>query len=874
MRALVRPLALRRLRLEPGRTALLVLGVALGVAVFVAVRALNATTLATLSRMNQVAAGSAGLLVEGGAGVPLDLLPALRKDPGVQAAAPLLARPAREAPAAGGGETGSAATPRRLLVLGLDLFDPAAREAAAGADLGLRVDPRVLLSAARPAIVGRSLAERLGLRPGSELGLFAAQGRVAFQVAGTFDPKGPAADAMGGDLVVLPLALAIEHFGAAGRVDRIALSLAPGADADRVQARLAPLLPAGLSVRPPGSQEARHEALLGTMHLGLQLASMLALIIGQFLIYNATSIAVLRRRPELGVLRAVGTTRRQLATLLFLEVAAVGAAGAAIGVGLGWLLARLALGLVNAQVSQLYAALDARTVTLDGWTLGLGLLAGPVATVLAAIPPVVSALAVSPVEAARKDLPRRDPRRAIARLAALGLLLLLAAGALFLGSARTGLALPAGVLLEALLVGGAAFLAPAFLLLGVGLVRPALAAGLGPTGALACDALTVRPGRAGVSTAALAVALGGALGIAGLVRSLEAAVREWVGQVLVADVYAAASSPLGGPTNTLLDSAVADEMLAVAGVEAVYPIRFLFHELQAPAGAPARPALVMAFDLGFLGKRSSIPISATLDGGLEATLQRIHDHPAEWVGISTNLARIRGVGVGDRISLETPAGTWTPRVALLAVDYSSEHGNVFMELPEFQRRWKDPRVNAFDLFVKPGQDPGAIAGELRRRFGPRYDLFVSETGPFRAKVMQVVEQAFVVTHAMQAVAVGVALLGVIATLLATVLERTREIGVLRAIGATRGQVVRAVVTEAVLLGALAACLAAVLGGGLGATLVTRVISGVFGWELGYVYPLREAAVALLVVPALAGAAGLLPGLRAAAIVIVRALAWE
>lgn len=871
MRALVRPLALRRLRLEPGRTALLILGVALGVGVLVGVRALNATALAAMGSLGQVAVGAAGLVVEGGAaGVPLELARSLREQPGVLAAVPLVSRPAREAAA-----DQDTASSRRVLVLGLDLLDPAARATASGAELGLRLDVRAWAAAERPALVASALAARLGLRAGGTLALYSATGRVELQVVGTFAPRGPAAEAMGGELVVLNLPQAIALFGTPGRVDRVALSLAEGADADEVRARLAVGLEPGLTLRAPGGPDTRHESLMGTMQLGLSLASLLALLIGQFLIYNATAIAVLRRRPELGVLRALGTTRAQLATLLLCEVAAVGLLGACLGVGLGWLLARAGLELVNAQVSQLYAAIDARAVRLDGTTLLLGLLAGPLATVLAAIPPVVAALTVSPVEAARKDLPRRDPRRAIRLLALLGAALLGAALAVFLASARGGLGLPGAAAQQALLVGGAALLAPAWLLVAVPLARPLLARALGPTAALACDALLVRPGRAGVSTAALAVALGGALGIAGLVRSLELAVRGWVERVLVADVYASASSPLGGPGNTLLDAAVQAELVAVPGVEAAYPLRFVFDRVEAPAGAPAQPALLMAFDIEFLATRSRIPLTDSVEGrDLPAAARLIVEDGAEWVGVSSNLARLRGLRAGERLALVTPTGRWTPRAALMAVDYSSEHGSVFVHLPEYRRRWGDTRVNAFDMFVRPGTAPGPVVEELRRRFSARYDLFVHENGPFRARVLEVVESAFTVTHAMQVVAVGVALLGVIATLLATVLERTREMGVLRAIGATRGQLVRAVITEAVLLGGLAASLGALLGGALGLALVARVLTGTYGWELSYVYPAREAAAALVLVPVLAGAAGLLPGLRAAAIVIVRALAWE
>lgn len=875
MRALVRSVALRRVRLEPGRTALLVAGIALGVSVFVAVRALNETAVATIGQVGEVATGGAALVVDGGAGgVPLELVPDLRAVDGVRAAAPIVTRFARDA--APGQDAPAASTAGRVLVLGLDLLDPAAREVAAAREVGVFVDPAAI-TMSRPAIVAASFARRRGLLPRGSFELFTASGRQAFTVAGVFEPKGPAAEVTGGDLVVLPLPLALEAFGPAGRADRVAVALEEGADADAVAARLRAVAGEGLRVAAPGAEGLAPHALLGTMRLGLTIASLLALVVGQFLIYNAMSIAVVRRRPELGVLRAVGATRAQLALLLLSEAAAFGVIGSALGVGLGALLAEGARDLVNAQVSQLYATLDARRVRLDDLTLALGLVAGPLATVLASIPPVVSALTVSPVEAARRDPPRGRADRAVRLLALVGAAALAGSGVWF-ALRSSGQTILEGALLQVGLTGGAAFLAPWAASRGVALLRPALARVLGPTGALAADALLVRPGRAGVTVAALMVALGGVLAISALVRSLERAVTTWVGQVLVADIYCAASNPLGSQGNTLLDAdEVKAALLATEGVQSAYPIRFVFEDATTRDRSDppvTAQALVMAFDLEFLGDHSHIPVTEAVEGGLQGAVQAIVARPGDRVAISSNLARARGIGVGDRITLRTPQGPWSPEVVLCVVDYSSEHGCVYVDLPEYRRRWSDDRANAFDVFVAPGADAGAVAARLRERLGGRFDLFVTENAAFRRQVLAVVEGAFTVTYAMQVIAIGVALLGVVTTLLATALERTRELGILRAVGASRGHLRRTVITEAALLGVFAGLLAMALGAALGVSLVTRIIAGQYGWDLEFVYPWNQALWGAAAAAVLAAVAGALPAERAARIEVVRALGYE
>lgn len=876
--SVVRGLALRRVLLEPGRTALLVLGVSLGVAVVVAVRMLNATAVGRLGQVSEVAVGAGALVVEGGAtGVPLELVATVRGAPGVARATPLLTRSARvalpegapEDPESPGGDGG------RVLVLGLDPTDQAGREAAAK-EQGLQLSPFLAAVAKDPCVVAGPLARRRGLKAGSRLELFLARGRRAFTVIGTFEPKGAAAEATGGDVVLLPLPLAMEAFGLPGRVDRIGVELAQGADPEAVTRALRERLPPGYDAKAPGSDTLRPQALMGTVQLGLQLASLLALLIGQFLVYNAMAIAVVRRRPEIGVLRAVGMTRLQVALLLLAEAFAFGVLGACAGVFIGWAIAQAAVGAVNQQVSYMYAALAAADAGLDRTTVIIGLLSGPIATVLAALPPVVQALLVSPVEAARKDLPRGRPERAV-RLAALGGLALLlggAAGALAAGSA--GLSIGPGMVVLVGLGGGAALLSPLLLGWAVRGARPLLSAGLGPTGALACDDAQMHPIRTGTTVAALMIALGGVLGIAGLVQSLQTAITGWVEHVLTADLYAAASTPIGTPSNTLLAAEVGAELASVPGVAEVYPIRFTFEAAEARKGAglaEPRPTLVTSVDLGFLGNATRLPV---VEGSADAVVEIARD-PADRVAIASNLAKQRGYRVGDRITLRTPSGPWSPTVAVVILDYTSDHGCIFVHRPEFIRRWGDDRANAFDLFCAPGSTPAqitAVAGELRRRFGPRYDLFVTENQAFRKRIMGVVEATFTVTFAMQVVAIGVALLGVVTTLFASTLERTREIGVLRAVGATRGQIARAVVTEAVLLGVVSALLGAALGGLLGVAIVTRIVGGTFGWDLVYVYPWKDALAGGALATALAALAGVLPALRASRVEIVYALSYD
>jgi putative ABC transport system permease protein len=543
---------------------------------------------------------------------------------------------------------------------------------------------------------------------------------------------------------------------------------------------------------------------------------------------------------------------------------------------LGWFLARASLEAVNAQVSQLYATLDAREVVLGPVTVLVGLAAGPLATVVATVPPVWQALSVAPVEAARKDLPARDPRRAIGRLALLGLVLLGAGALIFLLSSRAGLGIVTGSLLQALLAGGAAACTPWGVVFVTRRLRPLLARLLGPTGALAGENLLAWPGRAGVTVASLMVALGGVLAVAGLVDSLQVAIRDWVQHVVVADVYAAASTPLGSQTNTLLEPGVADEIRAVPEVDACYALRIAFESAEARRGSgldDAAPAMVLAVDVQFLGDHAHVPVVEILPGFSLKEATTVMRTTGDAIAVSSSLLKKRGLTIGDRLAIRTPRGPWSPRVIVALRDYTSEHGTLYVDRAEFWRRWGDERANAYDIFLKPGSDVPRVLERLRARFGPRYDLFFTGNAAFKKRILTVVESAFSITYAMQVVAIGVALLGVVTTLYAAILERTREVGVLRAVGASRGHIRRAVITEAFLLGAIASSFAVTTGAALGCALVTRMFFGAYGWDLEYHFPLGPALFGVVAATLLAALAGALPAARAARISIVEALAY-
>ena len=208
------------------------------------------------------------------------------------------------------------------------------------------------------------------------------------------------------------------------------------------------------------------------------------------------------------------------------------------------------------------------------------------------------------------------------------------------------------------------------------------------------------------------------------------------------------------------------------------------------------------------------------------------------------------------------------------VDYSSDVGSVLIDRALYKKYWRDELVDAFDLWLEPGADINAVIEQIKVQFGEKYRLFVSTHRELKDAVVRIMEQSFVVNYAVEIVAVVVAIFSVINTLLASILDRTRELGVLRAIGATQGQVRRIIVMEAGWMGVLGAVLGLFAGSIMAYHHVVYNTKILTGWTFQFFYPYGIAAMTVLLSVGLCLIAAYWPAKQAAATPIVTAIGYE
>lgn len=856
---LLRTVSLPHLRRHRLRTTSTVLGIALGVAVLVAVLIINRSILDSVASTIDDVAGKAELQVRSGsAGFSEKLLETVRDTPGVTRATLVLEQTVAVA--------GPEADGDKLLVLGVDLLnaDEDYFRSYDSPDLkAIETDPVVFLNSPYHIILGRAVAERFGYRLHDRISLQTPSGAHPFEIWGFVEDEG-AGHAFGGSFAVMDYGAMQLAFDRGRNVDRIDVATAAGADTSTVAEKLRGRLGAGFSVARPERKNERVAQMLQTLQSGLTTGSLVALLVGMFLVHNAMTISVVQRRREIGILRAIGARRSDVTLLLTLEGALLGAAGSALGLLFGIALARALLGEITWTVNSMFlpiasAQLETGPVVLAGaW--GLGVLVATAAALL----PAREAASVTPVEALRP--PASTPvaqSRGLARrdAAAAGLLL---ASALMVRAPRVR-GLPLGPIAACLaLLFAAVLLAPRLVQLIQLVMRPVLVWVGGVEARVANDNLSRDLHRSSATALALMVGVAMATAFAAFVGSFVSSTVDWVDQMLPADLWITSGARMsGGGASLPMAQSLAAPLGQIDGVETVERVRMPDAEYR------GYPIKLVATDLSAAGTKRSHWLM--LEGD-QADAQRSVRRGG--VVVSENFSRRFDVHRGDRIALAVRDGTRQFDVAGVMIDYTSDVGVVLLGYPSYVELWGDDRVDTYKLYLEPGLDPESVRRAVYRRFPQRHDLFVLTNREFRDEILSMLSQAFAVMYLLEIVATVIAVLGVVNALLANVLDRRREIGVLRAVGMLEGQVRKMIVVEGALVGLAGTLGGILLGLSIGHVLLEYINVVQTGWYLPY----RPSWVAIAetagVVAVGSALAGWYPAKQAADLAVTEALAYE
>jgi len=868
---LFRQFILRPLLAEKIRTITTVLGISLGIAVVIAIQLTNASSVRGFEMALETIAGKTAIEIVGsGTGVDETLIPQLGwlreygvLSPVIEGSAALVVGDVKQL---------SRRQMEAVKILGVDILrdqpfrDYHLLEIQQPSEGSSPRSPNVtdtfntqeflqVLTSPQTVVITEKLATRRNYRLGSELRLMIGDRVLPFIVRGILKNEGPA-KVLDGNFILMDIAAAQLAFDRLGRVDHLDVLLPEGADLYKQLEEVAKRLPAGVSAQRPARRGEQVETMLAAFHTNLTALSWIALIVGLFLVYNTVTISVVARRQEIGTLRALGLSRNKVLLLFLGEATALATVGIVIGLGLARLLADAAVTMTSRTVSTLYiAAVSAppeMTMTHVWWAIAIGL---PLSLIAAAVPSL-EASRVPPTAAMRGHDTLETRVRFTPAPFVIGLVVLAVAYALA-QLPPIGRRPVFGYMSSFAIVIGGAFLVPAIMYGLARIGRMTLRRRLGVEGLLAHANLTSAIPRLSISVAALSVSLAMMVAIAVMIGSFRDTVVYWVGQTLKADLFIGPGvRPTVGSEQT-----VSEDVIQAIAKHPQVEVLDRFRNID----------LVYEGNLAVLGGGS---YDVVLDHGglLFKSPANAREELRQAVGqdtviISEPFAHRYHKRDGDTIQIPTPQGTKPFRVVAVYFDYASDRGVVIMDRGTFRKYFGELAPSGVAAYLKPGADPDKVRSEMLDMLDEGHRAFIFSNQTLRNEILVVFDSTFAITFALELIAIAVAMLGVAGTLLTLVLERRRELSLLRLTGADRRQVRRMVIIEAALIGAVSQGIGLAVGFALSLVLIYVINVQSFGWTIQFHVPLAFLAQASIAVVIATSIAGIYPASRAAQLVL-------
>ncbi len=550
--------------------------------------------------------------------------------------------------------------------------------------------------------------------------------------------------------------------------------------------------------------------LSAAFELNLTAMSLLALLVGIFLIYNAMSFSIVQRRSLFGRLRSLGVYQRELYRVIFAEAMILAIVGTLFGIVLGIWLGQGLTQIVAATVSELYYDVSAGAMRVEIWSLIKAISLGIIGTVLATWIPAYQASRVPPLTTLSRTALETSSQHYLPRLA-------LAGCALVIAGLVVAFLLPGGLVMGFIglfiLLFGAVLMTPMSLPLAHHFLRRFP---LGGIWRMAIRDIDRHISRLATAAAALMVALAASVGVALMVDSMRSSVSGWLEELLNADLYIAAE---GFQENAFLPSRVVQQAPLLENVVAssLYrdnellinnrPVRLVAAQLSQPSRE--------GFDL------------------VDYAPKPWHQYEQGELLVSEPLAYRLQLSPGDDFVLPTPRGDVAFRIAAIFRDYASEHGRIFMNLARYRDLWQDEHIDTLALFDATA-DSQALKQRVQQSYGVDHALVVTEARLIFDESLAIFDRTFRITEVLRLLSVLVAFIGILSALMAVQLERRKEFAVLRALGLTRWQVSVLIINESLILGLMAALMALPTGLIMAWVLTNAIQLRAFGWTMPFV----------------------------------------
>lgn len=794
--------SIRFLLQHPWHFALSILGVALGVSMVVSIDLSNSSAQKAFSLSTQAVTGEATHQVTGAAdGLDESVYRQLR----------MAEKPLKSAPVVEGYGRLSGVN-RTFRILGVDPIAEAPFRSFASQKAGINLSD--FISGETTGLVSHDVASELGLAVEDTLMVSVSGHTFPLRLIGLINPDNDQTRRALENLLVVDIGTAQKLLNMPGKLSRIDLIL-PENTNERAIKNITTLLPEGADLSRSDSRSQAVSQMINAFEFNLQALSMLALLVGMFLIYNTMTFSVVQRRPLIGRLRALGVTKREILRVVVQEAILIGVIGTAIGILAGFFLAQVLLKLVTQSINDLYFVVSVQELSIGIYPLIKAAVLGMGATLLAAYWPAREASNAEVSTVLNRSSSESKIKGRIGTLALTGIVVGgLGGGLLLIPNGRIGM----GYVSLLLIIIGFSLTIPLLVTALTGLIRPVLSTINGLIGKMSAQGIVTELSRTSVAIASLVVAVAATVGVGVMVDSFRTTVVSWLETQLKADVYVQVPRAVTRKADGELDPTVVLRLKQTDGVAGFHTVRSVDVHTN--------------FGIDQL-------VAVDNEVSSHNTYQMKESEPGFWnrfrneaiVMVSEVYAYRHHVDLGDSVFIRTDRGRAGFQVAGIFYDYASDLGTITISRNTYDAYFDDPAVSGLALYATDGVDVDELVKRLRSRSEGLQEVLIQSNRGLREASIAIFDRTFTVTIVLRMLAMLVAFIGVLSALMAIQLERKREHAVMRANGMTPGQLWSYVITQSGAMGLIAGILSLPLGIIMAYILVYVINLRSFGWTL-------------------------------------------
>ena len=818
---------------HPWQLCLAILGITLGVAVVVAIDLTLESSLQAFTRTTQALSGKAThRIVASDGGLDEKLYTALRVEHGIANLSPVI-----------NGYVVAAASKNTFKLYGIDpmiesTFQSTWQQQEEESEKGLR-----LMTEANTVMMSRQTAEKMGLQIDDQFTVIADTGSHNLRIIDWLPEGDAVASELLENLLITDISTAQELLGVVGNLSAIDVMIAPDKGA-KLQA-LRKVLPTDVLFISLDNQAESLQQMTHAFAINLNAMGLLSLLVGMFLIYNTMTFLVIQRRPLIGSLRSIGVTRQQIFQLIISEALILAMIGSALGIVLGIILGQSLLHIISGTINVFYFRVDHSILILSPLQIAKGLLLGIGATLLAVLAPAWEATRLSPQHTLLRSQLESDVRRLMQSAAVVAFLFILCSLTLILFS---GTNVSLGLISIFLLLFGFALLTPVVTLLLMYFLERALGRYSSIVARLPVRTVRTEISRTGIAIATLMIAVSVSIGMDLMIGSFRLTVSEWLQTSLQADLYVNLAGNTQASNKSAMDHRLQTNLAKLQGV------KMLSSVLHTTLIRGQTLTKVSVFELnaqsrlGFIFKQRGEDVWDSFS-------------QQNSIFVTEPYAYHNKTRIGDNIMLHTDQGEQSFKVIAIYADYSGDQGHLSMSRSNYAKYWPDLGFSGIGLYAQQQADIQQLEMRVKQLLKP-YQSVRSEQAIFQAS-MQMFEQTFKITEILRLLAASIAFVGVFSALMALQFERTRQLGILRAIGMTPMQIGRIISIETGLMGLIAGLFAVPVGLIMAYVLIFVVYQRSFGWTMAFHFDALVIFQALLLALFAALLAGVLPALKMA-----------